>query len=232
MYGDKGWYGYAPGEYRTNGLEIWYLSMKASDRARAADHPWLTWLDGKDPGFPAKALHADLERVRARAQAQRDDTSTPKTRLADAALDINPASATALIHLMQGGIHIARPPWSPTSPAQGGALLYARLRYFDPERRRAGVPEDVAALVETLSDDGATVSLVNTNQVSARTVTVQGGGYGEHQVLSVATDGGPPVTVDASAFTVRLAPGAGARLTLTMKRHVNAPTLSFPWDRG
>jgi hypothetical protein len=48
----------------------------------------------------------------------------------------------------------------------------------------------------------------------------------------VATDGGPPVTVDASAFTVRLAPGAGARLTLKMKRHVNAPTLSFPWDRG
>jgi hypothetical protein len=110
---------------------------------------------------------------------------------------------------MQGGIHIARPPWSPTSPAQGGALLYARLRYFDPERRRAGVPEDVAALVETLSDDGVTVSLVNTNQVAARTVTVQGGGYGEHQVLSVATDGGPPVAVNASAFTVRLAAGSG-----------------------
>ena len=231
MYGDKGWYGYAPGEYRANGLEIWYLSMKASDRARAADHPWLTYLDGKDPGFPTKALRGDLERVRARAQAQRDDHSTPKTRLADAALDINPASATALIHLMQGGIHIARPPWSPTSPAQGGALLYARLRYFDPERRRAGVPEDVAALVETLSDDGATVTLVNANQVTARTVTVQGGGYGEHQVMSVAIGDGEPVTVDASAFTVRLAAGAGARLTLKMKRHVNAPTLSFPWDR-
>jgi len=232
MYGADGWYGYAPGDYRLNGLEIWYLSMKASDRARAADHPWLTYLDGQDPGFPAKALRADLERVRARAQAQRDDRSTPDTRLADAALDINPASVTALIHLMQGGVHIARPPWSPTSPAQGGALLYARLRYFDPERRRAGVPEDVAALVEALSDDGATVTLVNTNQVEARVVTVQGGGYGEHQVLSVATDGGGPAAVNASAFTVRLAAGAGARLTLKMKRHVNPPTLSFPWDRG
>jgi hypothetical protein len=31
---------------------------------------------------------------------------------------------------------------------------------------------------------------------------------------------------------VRLAAGAGARLTLKMKRHVNAPTLSFPWDRA
>jgi hypothetical protein len=232
MYGPKGWYGYAPGEYRLNGLEIWYMSMKASDRARAAEHPWLTYLDGKDPAFPAKILRKDLEQVRAKAQAQRDDHSTPDTRLADAALDINPASANALIHLMQGGIHIARPSWSPSSPSQGGALLYARLRYFDPERRRAGVPEDVAALVESLSDDGAVVTLVNTNQVSARTVTVQGGGYGEHQVLSVSTDGGPPVVVNASAFTVRLAPGTGAKLTLTMKRHVNPPTLSFPWDRA
>jgi hypothetical protein len=232
MYGPKGWYGYAPGEYRLNGLEIWYMSMKASDRARAADHPWLTYLDGKDPAFPAKILRKDLEQVRAKAQAQRDDHSTPDTRLADAALDINPASANALIHLMQGGIHIARPPWAPSSPSQGGALLYARLRYFDPDRRRAGVPEDVAALVEALSDDGAVVTLVNTNQVSARTVTVQGGGYGEHQVLSVATDSGPAVAVDASAFTVRLAPGTGAKLTLKMKRHVNPPTLSFPWDRA
>jgi hypothetical protein len=76
------------------------------------------------------------------------------------------------------------------------------------------------------------VTLVNTSQVEARTVTVQGGGYGEHQVLSVATDGGAPATVNASAFTVRLAAGAGARLTLKMKRHANAPTLSFPWDRA
>jgi hypothetical protein len=232
MYGADGWYGYTPGDYRLNGLEIWYLSMKASDRARAAEHPWLTYLDGKDPAFPAKILRKDLEQVRAKAKAQRDDHSTPDTRLADAALDINPASVNALIHLMQGGIHIARPPWSPTSPAQGGALLYARLRYFDPDRRRAGVPEDVAALVETLSDDGATVTLVNTNPVTARTVTVQGGGYGEHQVLSVATDGGGPVTVNASFFTVRLAAGSGARLTLRMKRHVNAPSLAFPWDRA
>ncbi|KSB88686.1 hypothetical protein AS593_19825 [Caulobacter vibrioides] len=231
MHGPKGWYGYAPGEYQLNGLEIWYLSMKGADRQRAAGHPWLDWLDGKDPSFPAKALRGDLERVRARAQAQRDDASTPDTRLADAALDINPASVTALIHLMEGGIHIARPPWSKSSPSQGGALHYARLRYFDPERRRAGAPPDVAALVERLSDDETVVSLVNLSPVAPRTVTVQGGAYGEHQILGAAIGEGATQAVDASAFTVRLAPGAGARLTLKMKRHANQPTLSFPWDR-
>ncbi|MNL86468.1 hypothetical protein D3C87_2151920 [compost metagenome] len=63
-------------------------------------------------------------------------------------------------------------------------------------------------------------------------MTVQGGAYGEHQLLSVSVGGGAPVAVDASTFTVRLAAGAGARLALKMRRHVNAPTLSFPWDRA
>lgn len=232
MYGPKGWYGYAPGEYRLNGLEIWYMSQTASDRARAADHPWLAFLEGRDAAYPARALRADLERVRARAQALRDDKTTPDTRLADATLNINPASVTALIHLMEGGIHIARPPWSSTSPAQGGALHYARLRWFDPVRRRAGIPPDVAALVESLTDDETVVTLVNTNPVSAREVTVQGGAYGEHQILSVQIGDAPAQAVDASAFSLSLAPGAGATLTLKMKRHANPPSLSFPWDRA
>lgn len=69
----------------------------------------------------------------------RADQSTPDTRPADNAIEINPASVTALIQLSQGGVHIARPPWSSTSLHQGGAPLHCRLRYFDPERRRAGV---------------------------------------------------------------------------------------------
>ena len=142
------------------------------------------------------------------------------------------ASVTALIHLMEGGIQIARPPWSSSSPAQGGALHYARLRYFDPERRRAGAPPDVAALVEKLGDDETVVTLINTNQVDPRTVTVQGGAYAEHQILTAAIGDGPAQTVDASAFDIRLAPGAGARLTFRMKRYTNAPTLRFPWDRA
>ncbi|MGH1559154.1 hypothetical protein ACRAWD_18630 [Caulobacter segnis] len=65
---------------------------------------------------------------------------------------------------MEGGINIARPAWSGTSPSQGGGGRCAcRLRWFDPERRRAGVPPDVAALVEKLSDDETVVTLVNTN---------------------------------------------------------------------
>jgi len=230
MYGDSGWYAYAPGDYVLNNWEIWYLSQRASDRARAGgDHPWVAFLEGRNPTYPGQALRADLSRVRQRVQAGRDDKTTPDTRLADNALDINPASVTALMHLMQGAIHIARPPWSKTSPPQGGAPLYARLRYFDPQRRRAGIPPDVAALVDSLTDRTTGVTLVNVSQVEAREVVVQGGGYGEHQILGVSLDGGKEVAVGASSFTVRLAPGAGARLALRMQRYANQPTLAFPW---
>ena len=36
-------------------------------------------------------------------------------------------------------------------------------------------------------------------------------------------------SVNARSFDVRLAPGAGARLTLRMKRYANQPTLALPW---
>lgn len=229
MYGDKGWYSYAPGDYNLNALEIYYMSMKPSDRARVGiEHPWIAFLEGKNPDYPAKSLKDALSRIRSRVEARRQDASTPDTRLADDAMDKNPASVTALMHLMQGAIHIARPTWAPTSPNQGGTPLFARLRYFDPVRRRAGVPEDVSALVDSMSADRTTVTLINVNQVEPRMVTVQGGGYGEHQILSVSA-GGKETPVNARAFAVQLAPGSGARLTLRMKRYANQPTLAFPW---
>ena len=56
-----------------------------------------------------------------------------------------------------------------------------------PERRRAGVPEDVAALVHALGDRSTEVTLVNTGRV-ARTVVVQGGSYAEHRIDAVTVD--------------------------------------------
>ena len=184
MCGPKGWYSYAPGPYRLNGFEIWYMSMRSEDRALAGEHPWVEFLEGHNPSYPVTALRASLERVRARVALVQADQSTPETRLADNALEFNPASVAALLQLTQGALHIARPPWSPTSPHQGGAPLHARLRYFDPARRRAGLPEDVAALVDTLEAERTVVTLVNLNPSRERVVTVQGGAYGEHAISS------------------------------------------------
>lgn len=230
MFGDQGWYSYAPGPYRVNGFEIWYVSMRDSDRELAGDHPWISFLEGRNANYPIEALHAALSRVRERIAAMHADKTTPQTRLADNAIEINPASVTALIQLTQGGLHIARPPWSPTSPHQGGAPLHCRLRYFDPVRRRAGLPQDVAALVDELDANHVAVTLINLNPVTARPVTVQGGAYAEHRIESAIVNE-QSVEVKDTAFDVLLQPGCGARIRLNMQRYANQPTLAFPWSR-
>jgi hypothetical protein len=135
-------------------------------------------------------------------------------------MDSNPAATTALTQLM----------WGALPPGRAGELMNARLRYFDPERKRAGVPEDVGALVSELGDGRTVVTLVNLNPTASRTVVVQGGAYGEHQIVSVDVNE-KTQPLGARDFTVKLSPGAGARFTLTMKRYANAPTITFPWAR-
>lgn len=223
MYGDDGWYAFEPGRYQFNAQEIYYLSMKPADRAATAGDPWLRYLDGEDAGYPVRALRGDLTRIRQRVEGMRRDSTSPDTRLADDPMEYNPASVTALIQLMQGGLHLTR----------RASVLHARLRYFDPIARRAGVPEDVAALVEAMTADSVTLSLVNTSQVAERTLIVQAGAYAEHRFLSVSgTEGsGAATPIQDATFTVRLAPGSGTQLKIAMERFKNQPTLLAPWDR-
>lgn len=229
MFGDQGWYSFKPGKYAYNFLEMYHLTMKPSDRARCEETEWYGFLEGKNPGYPVKALRAGLARIRHQIEQVDMDSTSPDMRLADSALDINPASVTALTQLIEAGLYIQHPGWAKTTPGQGGSLLFCRLRYFDPARRRAGLPQDVAALVDGWDPDSVTVNLVNVNPSMARSLIVQGGAYGEHQILSVS-DGKTTMPVDATNFPVRLAPGCGARLTIRMKRFANDPTLSFPWE--
>ena len=220
MYGDKGWYNFTPSPYTSGGLETWYHSMKDSDRSLFPGSSWVAFLDGKNPNYPAAALRGDLERVRSRVAGSRADTTTPDTRLADDPMRYNPASVSSLIQLMLGGLH----------PGHRGQVLHTRVRYFDPIARRAGVPEGVAALVESLDDTSVTLSLVNTDQLNSRIVVIQAGGYAEHQFTGLE-QGDTTTPLDADSLRVRLAPGAGGRLRLTMKRYTNRPSMRFPWDR-
>jgi len=109
-----------------------------------------------------------------------------------------------------------------------GYPLHCRLRYFDPARHRAGLPEDVGALVDSMSDDEVNVTLLNLNPVAEKTVIVQGGAYAEHQITGVVSNG-QTMPVNHSHFVVRLAPGCGERLTIRMQRYANQPTSALPW---
>ncbi len=87
----------------------------------------------------------------------------------------------------------------------------------------------MGALIESLSAEGATLSLVNLSPSDWRTVVVQGGAYAEHQLLEVEHDGSK-IQVNAPTLTIELAPGAGSKFRFKMKRYANRPTFAWPWD--
>src|SRR5205085_6280897 len=168
MYGDDGWYQFTPAKYKHGAEEIWYWSMKDADLARLADNGWVAFLRGKNPDYPEQAFRQDLEAIRKKVAGIRADTTTPDTRLADDSLPFNPANMANLVHLAMGGLH----------HGNHTLVLHSRVRYFDPDKRRPGLPADVAALVEKLTADETVLTLVNVSPVHARRVIVQAGSYG------------------------------------------------------
>ena len=123
MFGDDGWYAYAPGPYRDGSPEIYYLSMKSSDRERTGHDPWLsTYPRRQRPRLPGPCLAKATSTASGKqVKGMRDDPTTPDTRLADDPMAYNPASVTALIELMEGAFTLTRP---------GQSVLHCRLRYF------------------------------------------------------------------------------------------------------
>jgi hypothetical protein len=226
MYGDPrgykydgapGWYQFTEDAHVERIIEMYLWSMDPRDLERIPKTGWIGFLEGDNPGYPEEALQHDLARVRRMMEQVRADSTTADTRLADYLLGMNPVATDALVNLTTGGYFAGRI-WT----------LHSRLRYFDAERRRAGLPEDTAALIEKLSADSTTVTLVNVNPVEPRTVIVQAGGYGEHRFESVSVDG-KTVPAGGPHLTVRLEPGTGARIVLKMARYRNPPTLAHPW---
>jgi hypothetical protein len=140
-HGDNGWYGYTANQYFDVQRDLYLWSMNTADRVHLDSDPWLRFLDGKDEGYPMRALQGDFERLRRRVAAMLADTSTPDTRPSDGAQRFSPVSTETLVNLMLGA----------NEPGSSGNVLHARLRYFDPAARRAGLPPDVAALVRKIN---------------------------------------------------------------------------------
>jgi hypothetical protein len=219
-HGDNGWWGYTPNQHFDVQRDLYLWTFDPARLEHVAGDPWIAYLHGKNPSYPAEALRAGLSDVRRRVAGFRNDRSTPDSRASDHAQRYNPVVTAPLVNLMNGA----------NDPGTSGNLLHARLRYFDPDRRRAGLPDDVAALVDSLEGEAVSVTLVNLSQTRERTVVVQIGAYGEHTAVEVR-EGDRAYQVNNPAFTVRLAHGSGARLRITMRRYANQPALNFPWDR-
>lgn len=220
MYGDEGWYAYTEQPYSNGAEEIYYWSMDGNDLPISSQtNGWIAFLEGKDEKYPVRSLQEDFEKIRKAVVGMREDPTTPETRLSDDPMKYNPASVVNLVHLMLGGL-----------TPKHAQPIHCRLRYFDPILRRSGIPEDCGALVEKLTHDEVTVSLVNINPVEERIVLIQGGAYAEHTFTHVKSND-IQTSIMGTSFQVRLGPGCGTRMVIKMKRYENQPTFAFPWNR-
>lgn len=218
MYGDEGWYNFQPQPFSPGALQVYYWSMDLAYRKWTPPSRWLDFLEGKDDSYPVEALRQDFKTLRQRMEKVNQDSATPDTRMSDDMHRFLPAVTDNLIQQMLGGLPTGR----------DGYPLHCRLRYFDSARRRAGLPQDVAALVDSMTDDAVSVTLLNMDPTHTKTVIVQGGAYAEHQIVQVQASSGN-ASVDHSHFVVQLAPGSGERLVIKMQRYANPPTCAMPW---
>ena len=152
--------------------------------------------------------------------------------------ELNPVTTEALIQMTLGAPQML----------YNGGMLIAPLRYFDAERKRPGLPEDIGALVEKVEQERVVVHLVNLSLLHGRRLLIQAGTLGEHRFTSVEYSvltsvypgevgdyTAPPVEqttecqeVAAGQFQVELPPGTEIRLKIGLARHVNEPNYSFP----
>ena len=221
-------------------IQLWAASMAVEDRKRLEtlrrgneqewltvtsrgprsldDRAWTRFLAGELADYPEQILQANYQEVCRRLDVVMHDEQDLTRLDVHHWQQVNPVVTEALVHLTTGG---------PQTIYWGG-LAQGRVRYFDPQQERPGLPEDVGALVTKLEANGMELTLVNLSPGIAREVIVGAGSFGEHRFGKVEA-GDKKMEVDDRYFQVRLLPGTEITLQIGMERFCNRPTYAFPW---
>lgn len=237
-HAEHGWYDWRPAvpQYPVN---LWYMSFEDEDwrrlnvlvdfealartpyrKAKGDDKheaQWIAFLRGANPSWPVEILKANYQESLRRLKMIREDRTNPEDMNVHHWQERNPVVLEGLVQQMMGG---------PNHIYHGG-LLHVRLRYFDAERKRPGIPEDVAALVTALDEGLVRVTMVNTSATQKRRAILEAGAFGEHEFVSVEA-GGEKRAVNAKWLAVELAPGAVGELAIGMRRFANRPSYDWP----
>lgn len=240
---DEGWTDYKPIRPQWP-LQLWAMSQSPEDEALLAHfperhttwkqvqpgrgkgddihiEPWYCYLQGENPDYPQQILDAQWREVLRRMDRMRTDDGDPEQWDVHHWQDINPIHTEALVHLTCGGPQII----------YHGGLLHVRLRTFDADARRPGLPPDVGALVHAVDADSVTVTLTNTSPLNERRLVLQAGAFGEHE-FTEATDRFAEVPrtqrVDSRHLEVILPAGGAVDLRLGMRRFAHRPGYDQP----
>jgi len=249
-HGDVGWFDYRP-LLPDHYVRLYFMTQREDDRARleerfpgwrawrneprffkAGAYPplaWCAYVEGANPDFPERVLEDTYTGICQRLERIERDTGDPETWDVHHWQDLNPVLPEGLAQMALG---------TPGAVYHGG-LLHTSVRYFDPQRRRAGLPEAVAALVERVEPGAIMLTLVNTDLLEAREVIVQAGAFGEHlfttaQRVQAAASAEHSLRVESPWLRVRLGPAAQGRLRLGLRRFARTPSAALPpWgDEG
>jgi hypothetical protein len=202
------------------------------------EQPWLRYLAGDNPSYPEASLQAAYDQVSRRLTLIREDQADLTQVHIHHWQQLNPVTTEALLQLTTGGPQII----------YNGGLLHTRVRYFDQDRRRPGLPLDVAALVEKVEAEQTTINLINLSPFETHNLIIQAGAFGEHQITAVTYDRrtsdypgeqasytAPTLeqkqqteTVADKFLHVQLPPATQVTLTLTMARYTNQPSYELP----
>ena len=240
-----GWFEFMP-MHPSDVAHLWALSMESMDQERAKkiakrtgskfdinawhhikdsgghDGGWLAYMRGEYPEYPETILNHNLSQVEARLAFMADDDEDPAS-YGDAYFQRrNPITCEGLVQLTCGG----------PLPHYNGGLLVTRVRHFDGQQKRPGLPSDVGALVTQMTADTTELQLVNLNTTEPRDVIVQAGAMGEHNFTSVSIkddENKHSVSVNGTHLHVHLPPYTQIELELGMHRFVNAPSYNPPW---
>ncbi len=212
----------------------WNPVLSISDRcAGATENSRLMYYAGENPDWPLKILKADYQEVVRRVEFILNDSRDINTLYSDDLHVNNPVITKGLQQVTMG---------APQTIYNGG-LLRARVRYFDIDRARPGLPLDVSALVEGLEANRTVVHLVNISAFETRKLIVQAGAFGEHEFTEVkftekSKDANGKVVMteksiplNRKCFEVELPPATSIRLDIGMRRFVNKPSYAFPWHK-
>jgi hypothetical protein len=243
-HGDTGWFDYRPPEPLYY-IHLYYLTQSQQDLARLDEifpdragfsdmppgfgrgkagvfppKPWLAFVEGRDPDYPERIIEATANTVNLCLDSLDADDSDPEERHCYHFQPMNPVRPEGLVQMAMG---------TPAAVYNGG-LLQVHVFYFDPARRRPGLPEHVAALVDEVSGDHARVTLVNTDPVAAHPVLLQSGAFGEHEFTHATVEGGDGsrTEIHGKHLRVDLGPGAQVRLVLGLRRFAHTPAYAMP----
>ena len=261
-HNDEGWFDYQPMS-PVYPAAVWNMTMDPADWERIEtlrrvekydwrrvqgfrnkednghEQPWLRFLAGDNPEYPEQMLASTYGQVcRRLALIQEDEEVLTQVHIHHWQ-QLNPVITEALVQLTLGAPQII----------YNGGLLHCRLRYYDAERKRPGLPADIAALVSRLDADRTVVELVNLSPYASRTVLLQAGGFGEHRFETVRYTkrtsiypGSPPAyhspevehtteeeNVGDVYLQVELPPATQIELDISMARYVNEPSCNLPW---